>query len=84
MINHKFSEVYRRKVPETLRIKARNIQYFFDDIIFLLRYIFFKIKNRFKKDIKVHNKSICYIIPTTQITGGVAVVCEHLNQLQKN
>lgn len=83
MINHKFSEVYRRKVPETLRIKARNIQYFFDDIIFLLRYIFFKIKNRFKKDIKVQNKSICYIIPTTQITGGVAVVCEHLNRLQK-
>ena len=69
---------YRKLVPEFIRTQIRNPQYFFDDLKFLTR--FFPSK---KPKSKVFSKSICYIIPTTNITGGVAVVCEHLNRLQK-
>lgn len=70
--------LYRKLVPEIIRTQIRNPQYIFDDIKFLSRF--------FKKDlskISAISKSICYIIPTTNITGGVAVVCEHLNRLKK-
>ena len=70
--------LYRRLVPEIFRTQIRNPQYVFDDFKFLFRSLF-------TKNIKTQtlNNSICYIIPTTNITGGVAVVCEHLNRLQK-
>lgn len=85
MTFYKFSKLYRKIVPEIFRVKIRNIQYVVDDLIFISEYIYFKIKNtfRFRKDVQIYNKSVCYIIPTTQITGGVAVVCEHLNRLKK-
>ena len=70
--------LYRKLVPEIIRTQIRNPQYIFDDLKFLFRSIFTK-----NLKTKTLNKSICYIIPTTNITGGVAVVCEHLNRLQK-
>ena len=71
--------LYRQLVPENIRIQIRNIQYATDDIVFTFK----KILNKKSKTSKILDKSICYIIPTTNITGGVAVVCEHLNRLQK-
>lgn len=73
--------LYRKLVPEIIRTQIRNPQYIFQDIKFLFLLFYSKIINH--KSIKISNKSICYIIPTTNITGGVAVVCEHLNRLQK-
>ncbi|MFA5894323.1 MAG: glycosyltransferase family 4 protein [Candidatus Shapirobacteria bacterium] len=73
--------LYRKLVPEIIRTQIRNPQYVLEDIIFLLRYLSSKFSK--KKETKTIPKSICYIIPTTNITGGVAVVCEHLNRLQK-
>jgi len=73
--------LYKKLVPEILRTQIRNPQYILDDIIFLIRYYRHKVLS--KQFPKVLKKSICYIIPTTSITGGVAVVCEHLNRLQK-
>ncbi len=73
--------LYRKLVPEVIRTQIRNPQYIFDDIKFLFRYLKSKIATSKKN--KLYPKSICYIIPTTNITGGVAVVCEHLNRLQK-
>lgn len=72
--------LYRKLVPEFIRTQIRNPQYILDDLKFALKY--FKSKNQ-TKNIKTFPKSICYIIPTTNITGGVAVVCEHLNRLRK-
>ncbi len=83
MILNKISNFYRKIVPESIRVQVRNIQYVFDDFKFLFIRFCFDLKNTLKKNIKTHNKSVCYIIPTTQITGGVAVVCEHLNRLKK-
>lgn len=71
--------LYRKIIPETIRTQIRNPQYIFDDIKFLFRYI----KKSKSQKTETISKSICYIIPTTNITGGVAVVCEHLNRLQK-
>lgn len=73
--------LYKKIVPEIIRTQIRNPQYIFHDLKFLLRYLFSKIQKQ--QNSKVLKKSICYIIPTTNITGGVAVVCEHLNRLQK-
>ena len=73
--------LYRKLVPEIIRTQIRNPQYIFDDIKFLVKFIQFK-KTKILNS-KTFPKSICYIIPTTNITGGVAVVCEHLNRLQK-
>jgi glycosyltransferase involved in cell wall biosynthesis len=42
-----------------------------------------KLKLNSKNENIIFPKSVCYIIPTTNITGGVAVVCEHLNRLKK-
>lgn len=72
---------YRKFVPEIIRTQIRNPQYIFHDLKFFFRLFYSKIKNH--KSIDIFNKSLCYIIPTTNITGGVAVVCEHLNRLQK-
>jgi glycosyltransferase involved in cell wall biosynthesis len=71
--------LYKKIVPETIRTQIRNPQYILDDFKFALR--FFKSKK--SNNSKTFKKSICYIIPTTNITGGVAVVCEHLNRLKK-
>jgi len=71
--------LYKKIVPEIIRTQIRNPQYIFDDLKFLNR--FFQSKK--SQNLKTISKSICYIIPTTNITGGVAVVCEHLNRLQK-
>lgn len=73
--------LYKKIVPEIIRTQIRNPQYIFHDFKFLLRYLFSKVQKQ--QNSKVLKKSICYIIPTTKITGGVAVVCEHLNRLQK-
>ena len=73
--------LYKKIVPEIIRTQIRNPQYIIDDIRFISRYLFSKASRR--QDSKVLKNSICYIIPTTNITGGVAVVCEHLNRLQK-
>jgi len=73
--------LYRKLVPEFIRTQIRNPQYIFHDLKFFFRFFYSKIINH--KSSKIFNKSICYIIPTTNITGGVAVVCEHLNRLQK-
>lgn len=73
--------LYKKIVPEIIRTQIRNPQYIFDDLKFLFRYLFSKVTSH--QIAKLYEKSICYIIPTTNITGGVAVVCEHLNRLQK-
>jgi len=73
------SLLYRKLVPETIRTQIRNLQYIFHDFLFCIKKAF-NPKTNPKKTFK---KSVCYIIPTTNITGGVAVVCEHLNRLQK-
>lgn len=76
-------EIYRKLIPEIIRTQIRNPQYIFDDIKYSFRYLIVKILRFRGKDIKIIPKSVCYIIPTTNITGGVAVVCEHLNRLKK-
>lgn len=73
--------LYKKFVPEIIRTQIRNPQYLFHDFKFLFRYLLSKTSKH--QSPKVLKKSICYIIPTTNITGGVAVVCEHLNRLQK-
>ncbi len=73
--------IYRQLVPEVIRTQIRNPQYIFDDLKFIIRLSFLKAQ-KFQSQ-NVLPKSICYLIPTTNITGGVAVVCEHLNRLQK-
>jgi O-antigen biosynthesis protein len=82
--------LYRKLVPEIFRTQIRNPQYIIDDLTFYFRYILHYFI--FKKPLSInHNRqlshnslpSVCYIIPTTNITGGVAVVCEHLNRLKK-
>jgi len=71
--------LYRKLVPEIIRTQIRNPQYILHDLKFLSRFL----KSSKTQNSKTFPKSICYIIPTTNITGGVAVVCEHLNRLQK-
>jgi len=73
--------LYRKIVPEIIRTQIRNPQYIIHDIKFFFRFLLSRSLKPNKN--KIINKSICYIIPTTNITGGVAVVCEHLNHLQK-
>jgi O-antigen biosynthesis protein len=73
--------LYKKIVPEIIRTQIRNPQYILHDIKFFFRLFYSKIINH--KSFNQSKKSICYIIPTTNITGGVAVVCEHLNRLQK-
>lgn len=73
--------IYKILIPEIIRTQIRNPQYILDDLKFLFRYIFSNVLTN--QSSNALNKSICYIIPTTNITGGVAVVCEHLNRLQK-
>jgi len=73
--------LYRQIVPESLRTQIRNPQYILHDLKFLFRYL--KEKKSQKNEHKKYPKSICYLIPTSNITGGVAVVCEHLNRLKK-
>jgi len=73
--------LYKKLVPENIRTQIRNPQYIFDDLKIFFRFISSKVLKH--QSSKFLNKSICYIIPTTNITGGVAVVCEHLNRLQK-
>lgn len=73
--------IYRILVPEPVRTQIRNPQYILDDIKFLPKLFFSKSQKKLNNQIS--SKSICYIIPTTNITGGVAVVCEHLNRLNK-
>lgn len=75
--------LYRQFVPEIIRTQIRNPQYIFDDLIFLLRLILSKVLANQRSSAPELQRSVCYIIPTTNITGGVAVVCEHLNRLQK-
>lgn len=73
--------LYKKYIPEIIRTQIRNLQYIIHDSIYFFRY--FINKFRTKHGTNFVKKSICYIIPTTNITGGVAVVCEHLNRLQK-
>lgn len=75
--------LYKTLVPEIIRTQIRNPQYILHDLKFLLRLLKFKISAYQRTREPENQKSICYIIPTTNITGGVAVVCEHLNRLQK-
>jgi len=75
--------LYKKLVPEIIRTQIRNPQYIFHDIKFLFRYLQSRVPVIQSTRAPVIPKSICYIIPTTNITGGVAVVCEHLNRLQK-
>ena len=74
---------YRKLVSESIRIKVRNVQYFFQHLLFLIKYHFSHNQNTVTNKSYSSKPSLCYIIPTTNITGGVAVVCEHLNRLQK-
>lgn len=81
-------KIYKKIIPESIRVQIRNPQYILHDIKFFFRFIIHKfLQNIIPKidtNIPLKNKkSICYIIPTTNISGGVAVVCEHLNRLQK-
>lgn len=79
-------KIYRKLVAEKIRIKIRNIQYFIWHIFFKIKFsIYKKLNKNNKKNLSLKNKkpSIFYIIPTTKITGGVAVCCEHLNRLKK-
>ena len=74
--------LYRSLVPEIIRTQIRNVQYLSQDLYFLFRLL--KKKTTQNINFKQTPKpSICYLIPTTNITGGVAVVCEHLNRLKK-
>ena len=75
--------LYRKLVPEIIRTQIRNPQYIFHDLKFLFRYLFSRAPEIQSTRDPEYQHSICYIIPTTNITGGVAVVCEHLNRLQK-
>lgn len=75
--------LYRKLLPELIRTQIRNFQYIFHDIKFLFRYFISRILANQSTREPVLPNSLCYIIPTTNITGGVAVVCEHLNRLQK-
>lgn len=76
--------IYKKIVPETLRIEIRNIQYGVWHLFFIGRMQISKLT--FKKNSKRNSnvsKSLCFIIPTTKITGGVGVVLEHLNRLKR-
>lgn len=73
--------LYKKLVPEIIRTQIRNPQYIFHDLKFFFRFLYSKTVNH--QPSTIIDKSICYIIPTTNITGGVAVVCEHLNRLKK-
>lgn len=75
--------IYSKIVPEIIRTQIRNPQYIFHDIKFIFRFIFSKFLTLQRSKVLTLQRSVCYIIPTTNITGGVAVVCEHLNRLQK-
>lgn len=77
-------KLYRLLVPENIRISVRNIQWRFNHLLFLFKYAIHNLRQKTSRSIvkKTNRPSICYIIPTTNITGGVAVVCEHLNRLQ--
>lgn len=75
--------LYRKLVSEPNRIKIRNVQYFFEHFHFLIKYHFSQNQNNELIKSYSSKPSLCYIIPTTNITGGVAVACEHLNRLQK-
>lgn len=75
--------LYKKLIPEIIRTQIRNPQYIFHDIKFLFRFLKSKAPVIQSTKAPIIPKSICYIIPTTNITGGVAVVCEHLNRLQK-
>lgn len=74
--------LYRHLVPEKLRIQLRNIQYVTAHRLFQYRH-YLSSKNPRQSLVHTKKPSICYLIPTTKITGGVAVVCEHTNRLQK-
>lgn len=77
-------KLYRLLVPENIRVSVRNAQWRFDHLLFLLKYNIHNFRKKSLKNIarKANKPSVCYIIPTTNITGGVAVVCEHLNRLK--
>ncbi|GAB4219631.1 MAG: hypothetical protein Fur009_6680 [Candidatus Microgenomates bacterium] len=77
--------LYRKLIPEKIRIKIRNIQYFFGHFLYKIkRYLLIKKVKKINKKIFIKKRpSIFYIIPTTKITGGVAVCCEHLNRLKE-
>lgn len=77
-------KLYRLLVPENIRVSVRNIQWHLDHLLFLFKYTIHNLKQKPSRNIakKSNKPSICYIIPTTNITGGVAVVCEHLNRLK--
>ncbi len=84
MAINNISKLYRRVFPENIRVSIRNIQWRFDHLSFLLKYANRSLRQRPSRSVtkKTSKPSICYIIPTTNITGGVAVVCEHLNRLK--
>lgn len=77
-------KLYRLLVPENIRVSVRNMQWHFHHLLFLLRYTIHNLQQKPLKMVakKAGKPSVCYIIPTTNITGGVAVVCEHLNRLK--
>lgn len=77
-------KLYRSLVPENIRVSIRNIQWRFNHLSFLLKYAIHGLRQRPSRSVtkKTGKPSVCYIIPTTDITGGVAVVCEHLNRLK--
>jgi len=75
--------IYQKLIPEKIRIKIRNIQYQLEHFVFLSKYYSKKqLNKKISKTNKNKKPSIFYIIPTTKITGGVAICCEHLNRLQ--
>lgn len=72
------STIYRKVANERLRIKLRNIQY---SIVHRLE---LNKVNFFRPDFsKPWQKTCCFILPSTKLSGGVAVVCEYANRLKE-
>ncbi|MEI6533337.1 MAG: glycosyltransferase family 4 protein [Candidatus Roizmanbacteria bacterium] len=72
--------IYRNFVSENRRIFFRNLQYICLHNIFLIKYFLKKLS---KSNItKVKKNKIIFLIPTTNIAGGIAVICEHATRLK--
>lgn len=72
------SEIYRKVTSPFIRMMLRNCQYRFIHIFERAHSYSFKPDST-----QTWKKTVCFLIPSTKLSGGVAVVCEYANRLQK-
>lgn len=73
----KISLIYRKIAPTSLRLSIRNAQYWF-----LHKLELFSTRQFHPDFTHAWRHTVCFIIPSTKLSGGVAVVCEYANRLQ--